>query len=131
EDSVKRLDRTLIDLIELERSRKGTNRLSTISLSQFVNEMLQSLKHLADFDKIDFDLRIDNHTEIVADKVLMLSVFQNLIHNAINYRNVQKPYIRIEVTEEEDGIELKIADNGKGIDKTIQNKVFDMFYRGH
>ena len=131
ESSVKRLDHTLLDLIELARSRKGSSKMSSVNVKRLVNEILDSLKHISNFDRINLQVSIDPAIEITADKVLMLSVFQNLIHNAINYSNQQNPRILIQVEESEDGIELEIADNGKGIDELIRNKVFDMFYRGH
>src|SRR5690606_6988428 len=65
------------------------------------------------------------------DKVLVLSVFQNLIHNAVNYCNQESPWIRITAARSGNGIVSTVADNGKGIPATIQDKVFDMFYRGN
>ena len=131
ESSVRRLDRTLLDLIELARSRRGSNKLSLVNAKKLVEEVLNSLKHIPNFNRINFEMDIESETEIMADRVLMLSVFQNLIHNAINYCNANKPWIRIKVEETMDGIELQVADNGNGIDNYIRNKVFEMFYRGH
>ncbi len=131
ESSVKRLDETLLDLIELARTRKGSSKLSEVNIKELVDEILHSLKHLSNFNKINFEIKIDMSIEITADKVLMLSVFQNLIHNAINYCNQSSPWIRIKVEATEEGIELEVADNGKGIADNVKDKVFDMFYRGH
>lgn len=131
ESSVKRLDQTLLDLIELARTRKGASKLSVINVKGLVDEIINSLRHVSNFDKINFEIKIDTGVEITADKVLMLSIFQNLIHNAINYCNPQSPWIKIKVAETDDGIELEVADNGKGIAETVKNKVFEMFYRGH
>ncbi len=131
ESSVKRLDRTLLDLIELARTRKGTSKLSIINLKDLVDGILNSLNHLPQFDKINFEIKIDKEVEITADKVLILSVFQNLIHNAINYCNPLSPWIRIKVEEKDNQIELEVADNGHGIADSVKSKVFEMFYRGH
>lgn len=131
ETSVKRLDRTLMDLIELARTRKGSSKTSLINLKLFVDEIMLSLKHVPDFNRINFELEIDPEVKINADNVLVLSVFQNLIHNAINYCNHNNPWIRLQIRNVNNGIELKIADNGKGIPDKIKNKVFEMFYRGH
>jgi signal transduction histidine kinase len=131
ETSIKRLDRTLHDLIELARTRRGNSKLSVINLKEFVNEILSSLKHLPDFDLINFEIKIDDQTEITADKVLLLSVFQNLIHNAINYCNRQSPWIRIRVDDSDDAVEFEISDNGRGIPDQVKNRVFEMFYRGN
>ncbi len=131
EISIKRLDRTLLDLIDLARTRKGMSKLTVINLKSFVDEILSSLKHTSDFDKINFEMKIDHNTDITADKVLMLSVFQNLIHNAISYCNQNSPWIRIRITKTEKGIRFEISDNGKGIPDAIKVRVFEMFYRGH
>lgn len=131
ETSVKRLDRTLLDLIELARTRKGTSKISLINVRTLVEEILHSLRHLQDFGRINFEVKIDNQIELKADKVLVLSVFQNLIHNAINYCNHQSPWVRIKVEKEKTGVHLEISDNGDGIPAAIKDKVFEMFYRGH
>lgn len=131
ETSIRRLDRTLLDLIDLARTRKGTSKLSVINIKNLVDEILHSLKHLPTYDRINFEIKIDQDVEITTDKVLLLSVFQNLIHNAINYCNQQSPWIRIKAEAKNRGIEVEVADNGKGIPEVVQNRVFEMFYRGH
>lgn len=131
ETSVKRLDRTLMDLIELARTRKGSSKLSEINLKSIIEEIMNSLKHVHDFNRINFEIKVDHNLEIVADKVLLHSVFQNLIHNAINYCNHQSPWVKISVVSKNNGIEFEVADNGKGIPDQIKSRVFEMFYRGH
>jgi signal transduction histidine kinase len=61
----------------------------------------------------------------------MLSVFQNLIHNAINYSTGPSPWVKITARREGDRFNFIISDNGNGIADKIKDKVFDMFYRGH
>jgi PAS domain S-box-containing protein len=131
ETSIKRLDRTLLDLIDLARTRKGSSKLSLIHLKTLVEEILHSLKHVPEFNRINFEIKIDHTIEILADKVLVLSVLQNLIHNAINYCNHDSPWIRIKIVSNKKGADIEIADNGKGIPDKIKSRVFEMFYRGH
>ncbi len=131
ETSVKRLDRTLLDLIELARTRKGTSKLSQINIMSMVQDILHSLRHLPDFGSINFEVKIDHLLELKADKVLVLSVFQNLIHNAINYCNQDRPHVKIKVEKDVNGIVLAVIDNGLGIHEAIRDRVFEMFYRGH
>lgn len=129
--SVRRLDRTLMDLIELARTRKGVSKLSKIYLRALVDEILQSLSHTVNFSGIKFEIDVDGSLGIIADKVLVLSVFQNLIHNAINYGNKEHPVIKIRVDGTANGIRLEVTDNGKGIADHVKHRVFEMFYRGH
>jgi PAS domain S-box-containing protein len=131
ETSVKRLDRTLLDLIDLARTRRGNNKISRIPVRGMVDEVLSSLKHTPLYEKVNFEIKIDNDLNINADKVLMLSVFQNLIHNAINYCNHSSPWVSIKVNAVPEGIVLEVSDNGNGISEKIKDRVFEMFYRGH
>ncbi|HZG01667.1 MAG TPA: HAMP domain-containing sensor histidine kinase, partial [Chitinophagales bacterium] len=58
-------------------------------------------------------------------------LLNNLISNAIRYQNpnVDKPYVDIAVETTADAAFIVVKDNGIGIDKAQQSKVFDMFYR--
>ena len=59
-------------------------------------------------------------------------IFQNLIHNAIKYRDDSKkdPYIHITVAGEGTGVKITIEDNGIGISESAQKDVFKIFFRG-
>lgn len=129
--SVRRLDHTLMDLIELARTRKGVSKLSKIYVKGLTEEILQSFSHTENYSGINFEKNIDGSLSILADKVLVLSVFQNLIHNAINYCDRKNPQIKISVADTGNGIRLEVTDNGKGISENVKHRIFDMFYRGH
>ncbi len=131
ETSVKRLDRTLMDLIEIARTRQGSSKLTLINIKELVEETLISLKHFPGYNHVNFEIRIDISVEITADRVLLFSVLQNLIQNAINYCNQQRPWVRVLAYGVSGGIEIEVADNGNGISDSIRNRVFEMFYRGH
>jgi len=131
ESSTKRLDNTLLDLIELARTRKGVSKLNRVNLSILVDEVLYSLKHMKGFEEVHFTNEVDKKFEIFSDQLLLQSILQNLIHNAVNYRSEQAPSIQIQAHRHKQEVEITVADNGKGIPEEIRNKVFEMFYRGH
>ncbi len=64
---------------------------------------------------------------INADKFRMHQLFQNIIGNAVNY--IDKPIGKIEVSCQEDGATFifSIKDNGPGIAKENQEKIFKTF----
>ncbi len=72
-------------------------------------------------------LQAENH-QIIADKVHITNVIYNLLDNAIKY-TPEKPLISIQTKNHKNGILIEIADNGVGIPKEHQNKIFDKFYR--
>jgi Signal transduction histidine kinase len=58
-------------------------------------------------------------------------VFQNIIDNAVKYSAVgEKGRVEVGVSEEKDFLRLSVKDNGIGIPKTDQSKIFERFSRG-
>lgn len=63
-----------------------------------------------------------------ADKVHLTNIIFNLIDNAIKYSKEQ-PEIVISTYNTAEGIMIQVKDNGIGISKENQRKIFDKFYR--
>jgi two-component system, OmpR family, phosphate regulon sensor histidine kinase PhoR len=65
---------------------------------------------------------------IEADRLHLTNILHNLLDNAVKYCS-HKPLIRVAVGEEGKFIRFSISDNGIGISKEFQGRVFDKFYR--
>jgi two-component system phosphate regulon sensor histidine kinase PhoR len=63
-----------------------------------------------------------------ADSGHLSNALHNLIDNAIKYSN-QEPVIRIKAHNEKDFYVLSVCDNGIGISKENQKKIFDKLFR--
>ena len=59
----------------------------------------------------------------------MRSIVYNLISNAIKYCGSGTPIISIETVATEDGIVLSVKDNGIGLSKSDQDKIWAMYTR--
>lgn len=66
--------------------------------------------------------------KLQADKVHLTNIIFNLIDNAIKYSK-DIPEIVISTNNTPEGIMIKVKDNGMGISKENQRKIFDKFYR--
>jgi two-component system, OmpR family, phosphate regulon sensor histidine kinase PhoR len=66
--------------------------------------------------------------EVYADELHLANVFTNLIDNAIKYTK-DEPLIRINTKNINGHIVISIEDNGIGIKKENQKKIFEKFYR--
>jgi two-component system phosphate regulon sensor histidine kinase PhoR len=64
---------------------------------------------------------------IYADRSHLFLVIINLIENAIKY--AQKPVIEISTYRKENHFNIEVKDNGIGISKEDQKKIFERFYR--
>lgn len=66
--------------------------------------------------------------KVVGDRVHLTNIVFNLIDNAIKYTQ-GVPEISVKTENVEEGIRIWVKDNGIGISKENQRKIFDKFYR--
>jgi two-component system phosphate regulon sensor histidine kinase PhoR len=66
--------------------------------------------------------------KLQADRVHLTNIIFNLIDNAIKY-SLDIPEITISTYNTAEGIMIQVKDNGIGISKENQRKIFDKFYR--
>ena len=72
----------------------------------------------------------DPGIEISGDAALLRLVVFNLLDNAIKYSKEQ-PVIEIETQIANNMLAIKVKDNGIGMNKETQARVFEKFYRAH
>ncbi|MBN2485974.1 MAG: HAMP domain-containing histidine kinase [Bacteroidales bacterium] len=72
-------------------------------------------------------LHADNYI-IMADTTHITNVISNLLDNAVKYSD-KTPEVYIETRNSENYLEVSVKDNGIGISKNNQKKIFDQFYR--
>ena len=67
---------------------------------------------------------------IMGDKKQLKRVLGNLIDNTIKYREKEETVLVIEVEKQKDRLFLRLIDDGPGVPKEEQQKIFETFYRG-
>ncbi|MEZ5103640.1 MAG: HAMP domain-containing sensor histidine kinase [Draconibacterium sp.] len=65
---------------------------------------------------------------VTTDKNHFTNVIFNLFDNAIKY-SVEAPEIKITTTNKTNGVLISVSDNGIGMTKAVQSKIFERFYR--
>lgn len=79
----------------------------------------ENITYSQSFNKKNIKLR--------ADTIQLTQVFFNLIINALYY-SPKHGHIEIKIAAIKDRIQIKIADQGSGIEKTIEDKIFEPFF---
>ena len=130
-DQNKRLNDQVEKVLNLAKTEKDHFKLNLekLSLHQLINNTIQNSKPKIQEAKAAINFAPKAKEDIItADRLHLTNVLSNLIDNAIKYSS-KNADIKIETSTIEDGLEIKVKDNGIGIAKDEQAKIFDKFYR--
>jgi two-component system phosphate regulon sensor histidine kinase PhoR len=85
------------------------------------------------FQEINATVKLDlkaRHDLMEADEVHFTNLISNLMDNAIKYSK-EKPSFRIGTNNSGKFLIIRIEDNGIGMNKETQRRIFEKFYRAH
>ncbi len=83
-------------------------------------------------DRFSFAYDVAPDCNIVSDEFLVRTVLENLIDNAVKFRNNSNratPFVNIKLTRDNDHLKVIVKDNGIGIHKYETEDIFKMFVR--
>jgi signal transduction histidine kinase len=132
-DRISTLDKFIHDITSYSRNKRQEILFEKIYLADFINDIWQDLKHADEAQKITLQLDFEPFNFIIADRHRLRIILSNLLSNAIRYHDSRKEhkYISIQYITNGSACYLKVQDNGLGIAKDHQAKIFDMFFRAH
>lgn len=130
-DENKRLAMVVENVLQTAVMDKGELKLKPVDLDlhEMVDQVLQNMKIQIEQKGGQFitDLKA-TETMVQADKVHLTNVVFNLVDNALKY--IEKiPVIKVGTRNETNGIVIYVEDNGIGIKKENQKKIFEKLFR--
>ncbi len=130
-DQNQRLNNQVEKVLQLAKIERGGFMLNKeeIDLNQLVKGVVDNMDlKIGEFQgELKSNLKA-NQPIISADVLHLTNIVHNLLDNAIKYSN-QQPQIEISTKDEKDHVSLIVADEGIGISKEHQAKLFNKFYR--
>jgi len=130
-DGSNRLQNTINDLLNFSLANNNDLNIEKVNLKSLVKNVVKDLNSL--ITKYNAIINIENlpkHNWI--DKGLIKQLFLNLITNAIKFQKKgTQPLIKIDCQKTPSGYVFSVKDNGIGIAKKSQHKIFGIFKRLH
>jgi len=129
ERSVDNMNQSISDIITHSKNGKVKIKPQEVDFKNIAEESIQSLSFMKGAESVRINLSAEEGGTFFSDPARLVSIFSNIISNAIRYRDDRKiSFLSIDVTFTRDGCQTIFQDNGIGIDEELQNKVFDKFF---
>ena len=126
-----RLGKLVETVLQNTISDKGTPelKLEIFNIEEIIEKAMKSIQ--LSFDKKEGSIETDFmalNKIVEADKLHITNVIYNLLDNSLKYSE-NKPHVKISTRDVIGGLVIRIKDNGIGIAKDNQEKIFEKLYR--
>jgi signal transduction histidine kinase len=126
-----RMDRLIVDILNYSKVVRGELDLRTVDTHKLVQDIIESYPQ---FDRRRADISIEGHLPLVmANEAALTQVMSNLLSNAVKFVETGvRPCVRIGASTQsasDEVVELWMEDNGIGIPRDLQKRLFNIFTR--
>jgi signal transduction histidine kinase len=123
-------DNFIKEILDQSRNSRLEVKREEIKFEPMIEETFNQLKFATSTGKsVERIITVNQSKPFYCDQWRLKVILNNIISNAIRYRNGRDPIIKVDVDIDEQGVKLAIEDNGKGIAEEHLDKVYKMFYR--
>ena len=131
ENQTQHLQEQVERLLQIARSdrRDLPIQKKNVPLKELIEQAVAKMQPLIDEKKAEVDIPIDEeqNIDLYADRAHLELAIVNLLENALKFS--VKPHIIISIGHEDGNIYISVKDNGIGIEKKYQKRLFKKFYR--
>jgi signal transduction histidine kinase len=128
-EGAKRMQRLIHDLLDFSRIGTRGKKFVPADCQAIVTETLRILQPA--IQESGANITYDSLPTVMGDESQLLQLFQNLIGNAMKYRDSKPPVVQVSCKQESEHWLFSVRDNGIGIDPQYANRIFVIFQRLH
>jgi len=125
----KRMQSLVDDILKFSRINPGDIELIDVDMNEILEFIKIDLKTL--IAERNVQIISDPLPNVLAHESYIKMVLQNLIQNGIKFNKQETPVIKVTAKKENNHYVFSVSDNGIGIDRKFEKKIFDIFVRLH
>ena len=131
ESRIKKMDFVIADILQLARTTKAELKIEQIDFNKLLQEVITDVKFNKGAKAINLRYTPNASFVLFSDYTQLKIILGNLVGNAVKYHSVEQvdPFIAVRFISKQEEIIIEIEDNGTGIAKQYQKKIFNMFFR--
>jgi PAS domain S-box-containing protein len=124
---VARMNATIDGLLDYARVGRTVAKIESVSVAALLTETIDSLAPPSTFTiSLAPDL-----PSFATNQLLLERVFANLISNSIKHHDRADGTVTVSATQNDDGYQFAITDDGPGIEPEYQERIFTIFKTGN
>jgi signal transduction histidine kinase len=128
----KMLDAFIGEVLDYSRNSRLEPEIKSLAVRELIEEVLAGMKHMPGVEQVDVDIQCPPEFSVFSDRKRLKVVLNNLVANAIHYRDTSKQSkLVIKCYPAHGSWVTNISDNGIGIKAEHINRIFDMFYKAN
>jgi len=130
-DQALRLSELIDHISVLNKLEEGSGfySIENITVYEVVREVVDSMRMKLESKMIKVDIDLDENLVIRGNKILMHSIYQNLIENTINYAGINVTIRTVLHYEDANYYYFRYTNDGKSIPEEHIPRLFERFYR--
>ncbi len=118
----------VLQMAVLDKGEAKLN-LSHVDVHERIKAIVDKMALQMDERSGDFSLKLTaTRSQITADELHLTNIVTNLVDNAIKYSQ-DAPHVTLATEDSANGIVISVGDEGIGMTKEQQKRVFEKFYR--
>jgi signal transduction histidine kinase len=129
-ESAARLSTLVNDLLDVARLESGRTMMAraAVRLDQLTRSVLREMQTVVDEKRHTVTFETGAAAPALGDEQMLRQVIANLLSNAIKY-TADGGHIDVRLTQRKDLVEWSVSDDGMGIPRAAQPRLFEKFYR--
>lgn len=131
EQSINKLDHLVQELLSISRNDRINDPFVDINFMIEADHSVDGYYTALDTDNLSLETKIKQPVKFVSDLTRVKILLNNIVSNAIKYRDTSKELSKVVIDIEVDPekAKIQIIDNGEGIPSDQIPYIFDMFHR--
>jgi signal transduction histidine kinase len=123
-------DNFIREILDQSRNSRLEVKKEEVYFESLIEETFNQLKFATTTGAaVQKSIRVNQSGVFYSDRWRLKVILNNILSNAIRYRNGKDPIVNIEVDVADHKATLAVEDNGRGIEKEHLEHVYQMFYR--
>lgn len=125
----KKMSKLINDMLDFARleAHAGSYVRKSVDMTELVSSICSDMALIRE-NGITLEYEVEENLQFNGNRELLSRLLMNLISNAYRYGN-ENGHIHVSLKHEEDEVTLSVSDDGIGIAKEEQSKIFHRFYQ--